>query len=195
MLSLMDMLTSLKLADLRFWWIEHSADPVELTGFPWHCHKFIVLLEGDSLAHVIASDGRLDQHAEIATALAAWGDRTDDESADGPLGGLSGGGHGGSRFPGFSQAFGPAPEAVVRAIRGQVDEDAGPSVIPERVRSLVERSGCASLDELTAATRDDFFVEVVVDRDRGSVEIALTSPDGASRECFQLPVADVERLF
>ena len=132
---------------VRFWWIERGEDPCSLPTFPAWCHKLIVLRDDDSCARVVASDARLDQHMDIAGALAAWRIRAEPRPGQGPDGGISGGGWGGERFPGLSQAFGPPPEDVVRAVRGDLP-DPPVGAIPPWVQEVVVQTGCRSVEEL-----------------------------------------------
>jgi hypothetical protein len=148
---------------VRFWWIEEGDEPSELHVFPFHCHKYIVLREDSGAAHVVASDARLDQHADILRALVA-GSR-----GEGPDGGLAGGGLGGERFPGLSQAFGPPPPDVVRAIQGE-DDDAQ-VVVPRWVRRLIRESGCCGPDDLVTLAESDPMVSVTIDALAAVVEI------------------------
>ncbi len=164
------------MTDVRFWWIEQGGDPTRCPSFPFACHKYIVLRDADGSAHVVASDARLDQHADIAAAVAAWRARGGER---GPEGGISGGGWGGERFPGLSLAFGPPPEDVVRAVRGEAEEPVAAG-LPAWVEGLVRGSGCSSLDELEA--RAGVELAVFVDRLAGTVELERWAADGRSKQ-------------
>lgn len=178
---------------VRFWWIEQGDDPCPLPSFPAWCHKFIVLRDDGGDAHVVASDGRLDQHADIAAAVAGWSGRALPRPGAGPEGGLSGGGLGGDRFPGHSQAFGPPPEDVVQAVRG-LAPPADPGVIPAWVDALVRERGCASVAELAHHAEADVFLSVFVDRIGGAVELELWSQDGQVRQAV-VSLAALETRF
>jgi len=93
----------------RIWWIEGGARaPEPLSDFPRdETYKWLACLDEKGRLHVFAGDRSFDQHRDLL--MAAIGQtRTRLQ----PLGG----GHGGSRFPSFSQEFGPASEQIVAAL-------------------------------------------------------------------------------
>ena len=175
---------------VRFWWVEAGDSPSELSAFPFHCHKFIVLRDDDAgQAHVVASDARLDQHADIDRALAAWRIRDQPATDVGPSGGLSGGGHGGERFPGLSQAFGPPPPDVIRSILGGDEEAAGE--VPVWVSELLAQRACRSVETLRALAEADPMLSVQVDPLTGTVEIEHFTADWEDRTA----TVSIEALF
>lgn len=148
---------------LRFWWVEHATRPSEIPAFPYHCHKFIVLREEDGRAHVIASDSRLDLHADLLRALGA--------GRAGPQGMLVGGGRGGDHFPGRSEAFGPPPEDVVLAILGEEEGNDEQAVVPDWVRELIAAWHCHTLEDVVALAEKEPLLTVHVDPLRDRVEL------------------------
>lgn len=157
-------------AGLRFWWVEEGDSPAELPSFPFHCHKFIVLREEHGAAHVVASDSRLDQHADIFRVLVAG------VGSGGPDGMLAGGGHG-ENFPGVSQAFGPPPADVIRAILGEDEGESSHAEVPSWVMELVRRMGCRSVEDLILEAEDDPLLMVTFDAVAGLLELERYDED------------------
>ena len=178
-------------AVIAFWWVEYALAPTRLGRFPSDCHKFIVFREERGRAHVVASDDRLDQHADIAAALQGWHSIHPD--AEGPWGRIAGGGHGGEQFPGWSQAFGPPPDDVIAAITGGGRSDSAESVPASLVDALLE-TGCRSLEELTSHVETSVSLSLLSDQLEQVVEVEHWAP-GGEMVTARLSVARLEGLL
>jgi hypothetical protein len=173
---------------VRYWWIDEGDSPCELTAFPYECHKFIVLREESGEAHVVAADGRLDQHADIFRAVASH------LGPPGPAGALAGGGYGGEHFPGRSEAFGMPPEDVVRAIQGGDCEDEAQPAAPRWLEDLLEAHGIRSMEALLELQQAVPTLSVHIDPASSRVEIEHYDQDWSLHE-VTLPIHDLQRLI
>lgn len=173
---------------VRYWWVDEGDSPSELPGFPYHCHKFIVLREEDGSAHVIAADSSLDQHADIYRVVAAH------LIAPGPDGALAGGGRGGEHFPGRSEAFGMPPEDVVAAIQGTNPAGDAEVAVPDWMEVLIESHWIRSIDELLSLPDRDPTLSVHIDAASGLVEIERFDTDW-NRQTAALPLRAVQLLL
>ena len=129
-------------AELRLWWLEPGDDeatPVE--SMPGATFKFVCAYGADEAMHVVCGGAAFLEHRDLARAFAATGQQVM----------VVGGGFGGPRFPGVSQAYGAPPPAFLKALGASQGPPPPPSWAREALELLGFEPGWGIRDVLHAA--------------------------------------------
>ncbi|GEM_PF-17443 len=92
---------------VAIWWLEPGDEAASrVRAMPGATFKFVCALDAEEAMHVVCGGAAFLEHRDLARAYAATGARVV----------VVGGGFGGERFPGVSQAYGAPPPAFLAAL-------------------------------------------------------------------------------
>ena len=130
-------------AELRIWWLEPGEEALSVDAMPGATFKFVCAYGADERLHVVCGGAGFLEHRDLARAFAGTGQQVV----------VVGGGFGGPRFPGVSQAYGPPPSAFLAALGASEGPPPPPSWAREALELLGWVPGWSVEDLLQAAER------------------------------------------